>query len=349
MLFLRILHFRARFRIEEHIYLCLFRCCGSLSQFLSRGVRELRPGRDSNGKVLLNGPWANSYNDFVFLPFRRDHHRRDFRYFDTAGFPARHLPDSLHQADFEIRLPGGRWAGSFVTTRLRFSGMIVREPMPALSRPGQIMPASQPNHLWWYLQPFLSIIVVQIFFLGSLFFAVRALTRKIFIVYLQGVAVFMVYVIGSRVSSATRSLEHFWSGIFDRWVYHIRQYYPLLDGDREEYSLLPSWISAVIRPGVFLYNRLLWAGCWIALFGRPVGVLSHVGRSLTARSQGKTRREGAPAGSGRGSAACASGCRPAAARPSAVRRWNLFRAVPLAHAAAHPTICSEIPFWAMRV
>ena len=59
-----------------------------------------------------------------------------------------------------------------------------------------------PNHLWWYLQPFLSIVVVQIFFIGSLFFTVAALTRKIFIVYLQGVALFMLYVIGITVFSA---------------------------------------------------------------------------------------------------------------------------------------------------
>ena len=57
--------------------------------------------------------------------------------------------------------------------------------------------------------------VVQIFFLGSAFFAVAALTRRIFIVYLQGVALFMIYVIGITVFSATRSLERFWSGIFD--------------------------------------------------------------------------------------------------------------------------------------
>ena len=44
------------------------------------------------------------------------------------------------------------------------------------------------GHLWWYWQPFLSIVVIQIFFLGSLFFMVAALSRKIFVVYLQGVA-----------------------------------------------------------------------------------------------------------------------------------------------------------------
>ena len=72
---------------------------------------------------------------------------------------------------------------------------------------------SQPSLV--VLQPFLSIIVGQIFFVGSLFFVVAALTRKIFIVYLQGVALFMLYLIGITVFSATRSLEHFWSGILD--------------------------------------------------------------------------------------------------------------------------------------
>ncbi len=71
-----------------------------------------------------------------------------------------------------------------------------------------------PNHLWAYLQPFFSILVVQIFFIGSAFFAVSALTRKIFVVYLQGVALFMVYVIYLTVFCNPLP-ERFWSGIFD--------------------------------------------------------------------------------------------------------------------------------------
>ena len=94
-----------------------------------------------------------------------------------------------------------------------------------------------PNHLWWYLQPFLSIIVIQIFFLGSLFFTIAALTRKLFIVYLQGVALFMLYIIGITVYSATRSLEHFWSGILDPvGLDPERQRHSLLDGDRKEHA-----------------------------------------------------------------------------------------------------------------
>ncbi len=40
---------------------------------------------------------------------------------------------------------------------------------------------------------------MQIFFLGSLFFTIAALTRKLFIVYLQGVVVFLLYLILNAV------------------------------------------------------------------------------------------------------------------------------------------------------
>ena len=129
--------------------------------------------------------------------------------------------------------------------------------------------------------------MVQIFFLGSLFFTVAALTRKIFVVYLQGVALFMFYIIGLTVFSATRSLEHFWSGILDPVGFilfdDITRYWTVL----EKNTLLLPWDFSGNSPGIFLYNRLLWTA---------VGLLSLAGlwrffpmsvEALTARSQGK--------------------------------------------------------------
>jgi hypothetical protein len=97
--------------------------------------------------------------------------------------------------------------------------------------------AISPNHLFRYLQPFLSIVVVQIFFIASLFLVVAALTRKIAVVYLyargflQGlpgqVHDFLPY----------RSLEHFWSSIFNPIRRHpVRQHHALLDGARNEHA-----------------------------------------------------------------------------------------------------------------
>ena len=80
---------------------------------------------------------------------------------------------------------GGRWAGSLLATVFVFSGCLLGEFVGTFA-PWADHARIGPNHLSWYLQPFFSITVVQIFFLGSLFFTVAALSRKIFIVYLQG-------------------------------------------------------------------------------------------------------------------------------------------------------------------
>ena len=117
------------------------------------------------------------------------------------------------------------------------------------------------------LQPFLSIIVIQIFFMGSLFFPVAAMTRKIFIVYLQGVAFFMICVIGITVFSATRSLEPFWSGILDPaarlLLNSITRYWTVV----EQNTLRLPWDFSGNSPGVFLYNRLLWTAVGLLALG----------------------------------------------------------------------------------
>ena len=81
--------------------------------------------------------------------------------------------------------------------------------------PGPTTPASRTAHFGGTYSRFFRITVVQIFFLGSLFFCIAALTRKLFIVYLQGVVCFVLYLIANAIFQATSSLEHFWSAIFD--------------------------------------------------------------------------------------------------------------------------------------
>src|SRR5271167_4982156 len=167
-----------------------------------------------NDKVLLNGPFSTSILQILFSLFGifviaaifgtsilRDFQRDTYQLLFTKPIS-------------KLAYLGGRWAGSFVTTLFAFSGLMVGTWLGTFA-PWADHARIGPNHAWWYVQPFLSIVVIQIFYIGSLFFAVAALSRKIFIVYLQGVLLFMLYVIGLTVFSATRSLEHFWSGIFD--------------------------------------------------------------------------------------------------------------------------------------
>src|SRR5208337_1773546 len=180
--------------------------------FLNVAARNFGPLGGGNGKVLLNSAYANTYNALGSALFGvivmaaifgtsilRDFQRDTYQLLFTKPIS-------------KFAYLGGRWAGSFVATVAIFTGIPIGVFAGTLA-PWADHTRIASGHLWWYVQPFLSITVVQIFFLGSLFFCVAALTRKIFIVYLQGVALFMIYLIGITVFSATRSLEHFWSAI----------------------------------------------------------------------------------------------------------------------------------------
>ncbi|HSY03858.1 MAG TPA: M1 family aminopeptidase, partial [Acidobacteriaceae bacterium] len=116
-----------------------------------------------------------------------------------------------------------------------------------------------PAHLSWYFQPFFSTLVVQIFFLGSLFFLVGALSRRVFIVYLQGAALLALYLFYAGAFLSTRSLNRFWPGIFDPVGIllndAVSRYWTVVDKN----TLLFSW-SPHVAQGIFLYNRLVWSG-----------------------------------------------------------------------------------------
>src|SRR6202021_729838 len=190
-MFWEFLAFELRFRAKSmstYVYFLLW----FAFSFFCIASESFGPVGSANGKVLLNGPFGNTVDDAVSCLFGliviaaifgtsilRDFQRDTYQILFTKPIS-------------KFAYLGGRWAGSVVTTIFAFSGLLFGTwfgtfaPWADTARIG-------PNHLWWFLQPFLSIVCVQIFFLGSLFFVVAALTRKIFIVFLQGVAVFMLY------------------------------------------------------------------------------------------------------------------------------------------------------------
>jgi len=253
--------------------------------FLDVASENFGPIGNSNGKVLLNGPYANIYNDIGISFFGVIVIAAIFGTSILRDFQRDTIQILFTKPISKLAYLGGRWAGSFVATVFAFSGLLLGEFFGTLA-PWADHARIGANHLSWYLQPFFSIVVFQIFFLGSLFFLVAALSRKIFIVYLQGAAIFMLYLIGIAIFSATRSLEHFWSGILDPvgFLYNdaITRYWTVV----ERNTLLYSW-SLDSASGVFLYNRLLWGS---------VGLLSLIAlwklfpmsvEALTARSSGK--------------------------------------------------------------
>ena len=200
--------------------------------FLAIASENFGPIGSSNGKVLLNGPYANIYNDIGISFFGIIIIAAIFGTSILRDFQRDTVQILFTKPISKFAYLGGRWAGSFVTTVFAFSGLLFGEFFGTLA-PWADHARIGPNHLSWYLQPFFSIVVFQIFFLGSLFFLVAALSRKIFIVYLQGAAIFMLYLIGITIFSATRSLEHFWSGILDPvgFLYHdaITRYWTVVE------------------------------------------------------------------------------------------------------------------------
>jgi ABC-2 type transport system permease protein len=275
------LRFRAK-SLSTYVYFLMWMAFS----FLCVASESFGPVANSNGKVLLNGPYAITMNDQFSCLFGiiviaaifgtsilRDFQRDTYQILFTK-------PVS------KFSYLGGRWAGSFVITILAFSGLMVGAYLGSFA-PWADHARIGPNHFWWYLEPFLSIVVVQVFFTGSLFFAIAALTRKIFIVYLQGVALFMLYIIGITVFSAIRSLEHFWSGILDPvgllLTDTITRYWSVVEKNTQ---LLP-WDFSGYSPGVFLFNRLLWLGVGVAALGAVWALFPMSVEALTAKSQGR--------------------------------------------------------------
>src|SRR5580704_16113208 len=253
--------------------------------FLNVASENFGPIGNRNGKVLLNSPYANAFNDFgaglfgiiviaaIFgTSILRDFQRDTYQILFTKPIS-------------KFAYLGGRWAGSFVTTVFAFSGVLAGAYLGTFA-PWADHTRIGPNLLWAYLQPFFSILVVQIFFIGSAFFAVSALTRKIFIVYLQGVALFMIYVIGLTVFVSTRSLERFWSSIFDPigviLFNNVTRYWTVIEKNTLYVTLSPTLVN-----GVFLYNRLLWTCVGVVALVTVWALFPMSVEALTARSQGR--------------------------------------------------------------
>jgi len=276
---------RLRFKsISTYVYFAIW----FTFSFLCIASENFGPIAAGNGKVLLNGPFANVYND-IFASFFGliiigaifgTSILRDFQRDTTQIIFTKPISKFAYL--------GGRWAGSFVVTAFAFSGLIFGEMLGTLA-PWADHSRIAPTQLWWYIQPFLSIVLIQIFFTGSLFFMVAALTRRIFIVYVQGAALFMIYLIGLAAFQSTRSVALFWPGLLDPVGVilndSITRYWTVV----EKNALLYSW-SLQSAGGVFFYNRLLWTAMGIACLVVLWRLFPMSLETLTARASSRRAR-----------------------------------------------------------
>ena len=239
---------KLRFRSISTYIFFLIPC---LVMFFAVSVADFGPVPP--GKILLNGPWAllenfgqlTGFGSILIAAIFGPAILRDFQQ-DTYA-----LIFTKPVTKFDYL--GGKWLASFVVTVFVFSGLLVGGAI------GTFMPWADktrlaPIHLMAYLKPFFDISVINIFFLGALFFCVAALSRRIVVVYLQGVSVLALYLILAISVIATNKLDRFWPSIVDPlgmvFMNSIMRYWTVV----ERNSRLLEWT------GPFLYNRLLWIG-----------------------------------------------------------------------------------------
>ena len=150
----------------------------------------------------------------------------------------------------------GRFLGSFVILILIYSSIV-----PGIMI-GEIMPWSSPEkllafNLMTYIRPFLNIVLPILFFGSALFFVSGTLSRKMMVVYTQGIFIFLIFMV-------TRGIENdFISAVLDPFSFNS-----LSDVTRD---LSPEQINNFQIPfsGVFLYNKIFWVliGILILAFG----------------------------------------------------------------------------------
>jgi len=150
----------------------------------------------------------------------------------------------------------GRFLGSFVVLIGVFSsvflGMIVGEFMP-----WQDADAFTPFTVFPYLKAFFIIVLPMLFFGAALFFTTGALTKKLAVVYTQGIVLFVVFVLTKAITNETLQ------AILDPFSLTT------LTLITNEWTIAQKSVQGFPVFGVILYNKLFWTllGMIILIYG----------------------------------------------------------------------------------
>jgi len=262
--------------LSTYVYFLIF----FLLTFFEVSVHDFGP--IGTGKVLLNGPYAltlcymqlSGFGAILIAAIFGPSILRDF-HLDTYQL-------LFTKPISKFAYLGGRWAASLVITILVLSGLIWGA-MVGIFMPWADKTRLAPIHLITYFQPFL-FVIAQVFILGSLFFCVAALTRRLVVVYLQGVVLFAIYLVLLLAVVATNKLNLFWPSIVDPLGF-------VLSGNVTRYwTVAERNLQLVHWSGVFLYNRLVWLGVGLVAMAVTYIFFPMSAETLTSRRSGRRAR-----------------------------------------------------------
>jgi ABC-type transport system involved in multi-copper enzyme maturation permease subunit len=114
-----------------------------------------------------------------------------------------------------------------------------------------------PNHLWWYLQPYLVMVIPNVLVTGALFFSLAALTRRILPVYMTSVILLVGYLIATTLSAKIE--EKLIAALLDPFgqiaMSRVTEYWTIAEKNTRIVGLT----------GALMWNRILWGGVAAAL------------------------------------------------------------------------------------
>jgi hypothetical protein len=162
---------------------------------------------------------------------------RDYKY----GMESLLFVNPIKKRDYLM----GRFLGSFVVLLLIYTAVIWGNAL------GELMPWRNPDDLLpynfrVYLQPFFTIVIPILFFGSALFFITGALSRKMIVVYTQGLFTFVLFIL-------TRNIEN-------ETLKAIVDPFSLSTLSTMIRSWSPAQLNSQLIPfdGVLLYSKLFW-------------------------------------------------------------------------------------------
>ena len=151
---------------------------------------------------------------------------------------------------------GGRFFGSLAVCALVFGGILLGTWVGGLL-PGVEADKFGPNHLSYYLRPFLVFVLPNLLFTGAIFFTLATLTRNILSTYIGAVLLLVGYLISSSFLSDLDNINL--ASMLDAFglgaSYYTTRY---LTAAEKNTILIP--LSRYI-----LLNRAFWVGLGVAL------------------------------------------------------------------------------------
>ncbi|WP_040281682.1 ABC transporter permease/M1 family aminopeptidase [Psychroserpens damuponensis] len=139
----------------------------------------------------------------------------------------------------------GRFLGAFTILIVVFSGVIFGMIL------GEFMPWNDPDDLLTfnvivYVKTFLMITLPTLFFGASVFFVTGALSRKLVVVYTQGIFVFVIFMLTKAITN------DYWQAILDPFSLTTTSF------ATESWSALEKSTQSIPFFSVLLYNKLFW-------------------------------------------------------------------------------------------